>query len=357
MIVVNFIDNGSDRYLISPTSKCLGRKWDNNAESIKVNKPEKEKENSCTMIVTRQGKIIDYINVGKDAFSVTSNLSQYDSVEIGFSFSGQNNYVKNSNIEKFYFLEAQKPDDFVAVDPEQSANINAIIGLAFTDIVLKEGTTDTYEFKNLAGNTLKEVQIKGAGGGSAITEETDPTVPEYVKNISEEDIESWDNKATTDYVDQKVADLVNSAPETLDTLGEVAKAIEENADVVDALNSAIGNKADKSDLTDYVKNTDKATASKLGLVMANGSGGVAVWGDGLLYTKSATNTQIEAKASPYFPIVPSNLDRAVKVGLTTNTETLTEEEKTNAQNWLGVPQFTATQLEDGSYSLTIDVEV
>lgn len=54
---------------------------------------------------------------------------------------------------------------------------------------------------------------------------------------------------SVDYVDKKVADLVNSAPETLDTLGEVAKAIQENADVVDALNSAIGNKADKGEVT------------------------------------------------------------------------------------------------------------
>lgn len=47
------------------------------------------------------------------------------------------------------------------------------------------------------------------------------------------------------YTDTKVADLVNSAPETLDTLGEVAKALQDNETVVDALNSAIGNKVDK----------------------------------------------------------------------------------------------------------------
>lgn len=37
----------------------------------------------------------------------------------------------------------------------------------------------------------------GTGGGSGeggITNETDPTVPEYVKNIQESDIEKWDNK-------------------------------------------------------------------------------------------------------------------------------------------------------------------
>ena len=47
------------------------------------------------------------------------------------------------------------------------------------------------------------------------------------------------------FVNQKVADLVNSAPETLDTLGEVAQALQENENVVDTLNKAIGNKVDK----------------------------------------------------------------------------------------------------------------
>lgn len=52
--------------------------------------------------------------------------------------------------------------------------------------------------------------------------------------------------ATEKYVDNKIAQLVNSAPETLDTLGEVAQALQENDNVVDALNSAIGNKVDKT---------------------------------------------------------------------------------------------------------------
>lgn len=43
---------------------------------------------------------------------------------------------------------------------------------------------------------------------------------------------------------QDIADLVNSAPETLDTLGEIANALKDNKDVVEALNNAIGNKAD-----------------------------------------------------------------------------------------------------------------
>ena len=45
-----------------------------------------------------------------------------------------------------------------------------------------------------------------------------------------------------DYVDTEVAALVNSAPETLDTLGELAAAFEENEEVVDVLNEAIATK-------------------------------------------------------------------------------------------------------------------
>lgn len=48
------------------------------------------------------------------------------------------------------------------------------------------------------------------------------------------------------YTDTKISDLINSAPTTLDTLGEIATAMEENADVVEALESAIGTKADKT---------------------------------------------------------------------------------------------------------------
>lgn len=47
------------------------------------------------------------------------------------------------------------------------------------------------------------------------------------------------------YTDTKIADLIGGAPETLDTLKEVADVIQENETVVDALNAAIGNKVDK----------------------------------------------------------------------------------------------------------------
>ena len=50
------------------------------------------------------------------------------------------------------------------------------------------------------------------------------------------------------YTDTKISQLVNGAPETLNTLNELATAITEHEDVTDLLDAAITNKADKSEL-------------------------------------------------------------------------------------------------------------
>ena len=52
----------------------------------------------------------------------------------------------------------------------------------------------------------------------------------------------------TGYTDQKIAGLINGAPSTLDTLGEIAAAMGENADVVEALETAIGTKANQTEM-------------------------------------------------------------------------------------------------------------
>ena len=54
------------------------------------------------------------------------------------------------------------------------------------------------------------------------------------------------NKADKSYIDDQISNLINSAPETLDTLGELAAAFQENDDIVNVLNEAITIKADKT---------------------------------------------------------------------------------------------------------------
>lgn len=57
------------------------------------------------------------------------------------------------------------------------------------------------------------------------------------------------------YTDKKVADLIGSAPETMDTLEEVAASIQENKDVETALNEAIGKKANQTELDTHTGNS------------------------------------------------------------------------------------------------------
>ena len=56
------------------------------------------------------------------------------------------------------------------------------------------------------------------------------------------------------YTDQKIADLIGGAPESLDTLKEVADAITENQTVIDALNSTVGTKANQAELDTHTGN-------------------------------------------------------------------------------------------------------
>jgi hypothetical protein len=62
------------------------------------------------------------------------------------------------------------------------------------------------------------------------------------------------NKADMNYVDTKLADLVGSAPETLNTLDKLAAAFQENDEIVDILNGAIVDKADKTYVDELITN-------------------------------------------------------------------------------------------------------
>lgn len=53
------------------------------------------------------------------------------------------------------------------------------------------------------------------------------------------------------YTDNKIAQLISGAPSTLDTLGEIARAMQKNDAVVDALEEAIGRKANAAEFNSH----------------------------------------------------------------------------------------------------------
>lgn len=58
------------------------------------------------------------------------------------------------------------------------------------------------------------------------------------------------NKTIKSYVDTKVANIVNSAPETLDTLNELAAALGDDPNFATTVATQIGNKADKTEVAE-----------------------------------------------------------------------------------------------------------
>ncbi len=130
-------------------------------------------------------------------------------------------------------------------------------------------------------------------------------------------------KALTDaksYADKKVADLVNGAPETMDTLKEVSDALDKNKDVVDALNASIGNKANQSDLTAHTGNVDihvtkeKKTAWDTAATHA---------GQAHAPSNAEKNTIVSVKKNGV-ALVPGE-DRSVDVTVPTKTSELTND--------------------------------
>lgn len=70
------------------------------------------------------------------------------------------------------------------------------------------------------------------------------------------------------YTDAQIADLISSSSTTLETLNEITAAMDENADVVVALEASIGTKANASDLTAHTGNTSNphgVTKAQVGL--------------------------------------------------------------------------------------------
>lgn len=91
----------------------------------------------------------------------------------------------------------------------------------------------------------------------------------------------------------------------------------------------LGTKTIEIDLTEYVKFTDIASGDKAGVVKLKGAEGIWLNGDKLTINE-ANESRIDSR-TPKYPITPSNLDYAIKSGLSANKLEWTADEKANAR--------------------------
>lgn len=115
---------------------------------------------------------------------------------------------------------------------------------------LAKGTTDL--ISHLANKSNPHGVTKAQIGLGSVDNTADKSKP--VSTLQQDAIDAAMAQANA-YTLQKIADLINGAPESMDTLKEVADAIAANEDVMAALNAAIGTKASQAELDGHTGNT------------------------------------------------------------------------------------------------------
>ena len=111
---------------------------------------------------------------------------------------------------------------------------------------ISEGTggKSVYDNQKCASGSIANVAENGAESKRYMLNNQDIWCPYSVAAGSSESVLE-EAKA---YTDSEIADLINGAPTTRDTLKEIADAMAENQTVVEALDAAIGSKANKTDI-------------------------------------------------------------------------------------------------------------
>lgn len=144
-----------------------------------------------------------------------------------------------------------------------------------------------------------------------------PTIREISNDEAEDALVS-----AKSYTDTKISNLINGAPTTLDTLGEIATAMAENEDVVEALENAVGTKANASDLTAHTGNKSNphgVTKSQVGLGSVENKSSATIRGE---ITKSNVTT-----ALGYTPYTPTEVDTLVNTHKSDSTAHMTSTQK------------------------------
>lgn len=250
MATIKIIDSGLEKYSLKSDTNVLGRMYDNNAEAVDIIIPEAEAESVCyANVVSCDGEVIDRIKIENNSLPISSNLTQYCEIYIGFSFIRPDDTEKQSEQLKFGFLYAIKPQDFM---PEQSDTDKALAKLmasGFIKLIQDGNTVKFYNWKDIVVGTIHYQGIKGFKIVDELpTENIDPQIIYLVKETVGEEYDYYNEYI---YVDGKW-ELLGSTRIDLSnyyTKEQVDKIIETLTGIfnekVDIINKNIDKKFDK----------------------------------------------------------------------------------------------------------------
>lgn len=225
---IRIVDSGADRYSLEPKELCLGRMYDNKSETISIIRPVAERDSICTMIITDiNGKVIDHITMDSDAYIITSAISPYNLVKIGFSFSRADGYIKGSEIILGKFLQAPKPDGFIPVEPEQKKNIDYLTSYGFTNSRLNG---NSLEFFNMNGDKVVSFDLSPFTQEQSDWAETDSSKETFIKNKPTIPTKTSELENDSGFVTKAVKDLQNYYD--IDKVDELIASVSDKGSVI-----------------------------------------------------------------------------------------------------------------------------
>lgn len=248
-------------------------------------------------------KIKSAIGIRRTTVELTDDVTTVD-----FGHDYKYFAIRNDGSGSIYVSTANKEctagEDEVVLVPSGSSYVHYngyggntgiyISGTGTATVVAQDDGNNPFKGAQGGGDNVTVDVLNSALGGKAdkIHTHTKSEITDFPTSLPASDVKDWAkantkptytasevgadesgsaSKALTNakaYTDASIANLINGAPTTLDTLGEIAAAMSDNQSVVEALNSAIGSKANASDLishTDNTSNPHNVTKSQVGL--------------------------------------------------------------------------------------------
>jgi hypothetical protein len=200
------IQDGITPYKITPERYVLGRQYENAATEVVIERPDSELLRTCICVVEADSKTIDNIPVIDDKFVITSNLSQYASVVLGFVFYDESGYEQPTKCEMFQFAPALRPLNFAPLSPESARIIFNLTDRGFARIEY-EDENKNIAFKNITGIEVARVRLPFA---------TETELSNAVEQINEDIGTERQERTDADEVLQKAINDEATARENAD---------------------------------------------------------------------------------------------------------------------------------------------
>lgn len=216
-----------------------------------INKVNQSIENVNSWLTSVQSQIISANNdfTESQKKSVTSEINVLKDT-ISTVQETANNLTKQLDDINDEIKAVDVPDLNAKVDTANS-NASSANTTADSAIAKFESYYDKTEIDSKLGAYEKSADLTNLLKTYVLATQLSDLMTNYAKS---DDVKSWiatSANQTKEYAAESIKAIVGAAPETLDTIAELATAVTDNKTIIDSINAAITNKAEKTELDKY----------------------------------------------------------------------------------------------------------